>query len=152
MVKDRAPASDDPLDPPLGFLLVRIAEAVDRRFVALLEPLELRPRQLHILRYLAAHRPMSQQELAAGIAVDPANVIETLDDMQARGLISRAVDPADRRRRRLALTAKGRRRMEQGVEASEQAEREILGMLDATALASLRSHALRIYAGLQNRH
>jgi DNA-binding MarR family transcriptional regulator len=132
-------------------MLVRIAEAIDRRFVALLEPLHLRPRHLHVLRYLAAYAPLSQQELAAGIDVDPGNVIETLDELQARGLITREVDPGDRRRRRIGLTAKGRRRLSRGIEAAERAEREILAALDGAELAGLRGLAERVYGELQRR-
>jgi DNA-binding MarR family transcriptional regulator len=141
---------DDPLHAPLGFMLVRIAEAIDRRFVARLAPLQLRPRHLHVLRYLGAYAPISQQELAAGIGVDPGNVIETLDELQARRLITREVDSGDRRRRRIGLTATGRSRLARGVQAAERAEQEILATLSGPELAVLNELAQRVYGELMH--
>jgi DNA-binding MarR family transcriptional regulator len=42
--------------------------------------------------------------------VDAANLIETLDELEAGGLIRREPDPDDRRRRRIDLTPAGRNR------------------------------------------
>src|SRR5215469_2305843 len=64
------------LEPATGFLIVRVAEAIDRRFAARLRPLRLRPRQLHVLRYLDAAGAISQTELADGISVDAANLVQ----------------------------------------------------------------------------
>src|SRR3954449_8255459 len=106
------------LEPTTGFLLVRIAEAIDRRFVELLDGVGIRPRHLHVLRYLDANGPMSQQELATGIGVDSGNLVDTLDELQRDGLIRRDIDRADRRRRQLQLTPSGRRRLRDGIARS----------------------------------
>lgn len=139
------------LDPPTtGFLLVRIAEAIDRRFVARLAPLGIRPRHLHVLRYLDAHGPISQQALANGIHVDSGNLIDTLDELQTLGLIQREIDPTDRRRRRLQLTPTGARTLRRGIAASEQADNDILGALTHTQRESLHATALHVYERLRN--
>src|SRR3954468_5582960 len=91
------------LEPTTGFLLVRIAEAIDRRFVELLAEAGLRPRHLHVLRYLDARGPMSQQELANGVGAARGNLMDPLDELQRDALIRRDVDRADRRRRQLQL-------------------------------------------------
>jgi DNA-binding MarR family transcriptional regulator len=139
------------LEPTTGFLLVRIAEAIDRRFVELLAKLDLRPRHLHVLRHLEAYGPMSQQELATSIRVDSGNLVDTLDDLQRDGLIRREVDRADRRRRQLQLTPSGTRRLHNGIAASEQADAEILGGLSARELDALRATAQRVYNQLRER-
>jgi MarR family transcriptional regulator, lower aerobic nicotinate degradation pathway regulator len=141
----------DGLEPTTGFLLVRIAEAIDRRFVDLLAERGSRPRQLHVLRYLDTRGPMSQKELAAGIGVDSGNLVETLDELQRDGLIRRDVDRSDRRRRHLQLTPSGTRRLRQGIAASERAEAEILGGLTRTELDALRATAQRVYEQLRGR-
>src|SRR3954451_16596729 len=106
-----SPRSERPqLEPTTGFLIVRVAEAIDRRFSARLRPLQLKPRQLHVLRYLDATGAISQTELADGINVDAATLIETLDELEADGLIRREIDPDDRRRRRITLTPAGLRK------------------------------------------
>lgn len=139
------------VEPTTGFLLVRIAEAIDRRFVELLAALGIRPRHLHVLRYLEAHGPMSQQDLATGIRVDSGNLVDTLDDLQRDGLIRREIDPADRRRRQLELTPSGTRRLRKGIAASEQAEAEILGGLSPQESDALRATAQRVYRQLRER-
>jgi DNA-binding MarR family transcriptional regulator len=141
----------DALEPTTGFLLVRIAEAIDHRFVVLLSELGLRPRHLHVLRHLHARGPMSQQELAIGIGVDSGNLIDALDALQHDGLIRRDVDRADRRRRQLQLTPSGRRRLRKGIAASERAETEVLGGLTRAELDALRATARRVYGQLRER-
>ncbi len=49
-----------------------------------------------------------QGVLAQEIGADKTRIIPVLDDLQQRGLIERRPDPADRRARVLALTARGR--------------------------------------------
>jgi DNA-binding MarR family transcriptional regulator len=144
--RSRVPA----LEPATGFLLVRVAEAINRRFVALLAPLGIRPKHLHVLRYLDAYGPMSQQALADGLAVDPGNLIATLDELQAVGLIRREIDRTDRRRRELQITTGGEQTLHRGVAASEQADDEILGTLTNRQRASLRAAALRAYEHLRD--
>ena len=141
----------DALEPTTCFLLVRIAEAIDLRFVELLSELGLRPRHLHVLRHLDARGPMSQQELATGIGVDSGNLVDALDALEHDGLIRRDVDRADRRRRQLQLTASGKRRLRKGIAASERAETEILGGLTRAELDALRATARRVYGQLRER-
>jgi MarR family transcriptional regulator for hemolysin len=133
------------LDPTTGFLIVRVGEAIDRRFSARLKPLRLKPRQLHVLRYLDAAGQISQTELADGISVDAANLVETLDALEADGLIRREIDAHDRRRRRIALTPAGLRKLRAGLRAAEQADEDVLGTLEPRELASLRKTLLRAY-------
>lgn len=133
------------LEPTTGFLIVRIAEAIDRRFSERLRPLKLKPRQLHVLRYLNATGAISQTELAHGISVDAANLVETLDELEARGLIRRETDAADRRRRQINLTLAGSRKLRAGLRAAEQADQDVLGTLEPRELVSLRETLLRAY-------
>jgi DNA-binding MarR family transcriptional regulator len=137
------------LEPTTGFLIVRVAEAIDRRFAARLRPLKLRPRQLHVLRYLEAAGAISQTALADGIGVDAANLVQTLDELEAAGLIRREIDTHDRRRRRITLTPAGLRKLHAGLRAAEQADRDILGTLEPKQLDSLRQTMLRAYRNWQ---
>lgn len=139
------------LEPPTGFLLVRIAEAIDRRFTEQLRAVGLKPRELHTLRYLSVAAPLSQTELAAGLEVDPANLIDTLDRLEAEGLIRRQTDPQDRRRRHIKLTTRGSRRLRAGLKAAETAEQDVLGPLDPTRSWQLRELLLDIYQPINRR-
>ena len=133
------------LEPTTGFLIVRVAEAIDRRFSARLRPLRLKPRQLHALRCVNAAGAISHTELADGINVDAANLIETLDELEADGLIRREIDANDRRRRRISLTPAGSRKLQAGLRAAKKADRDVLGTLEPRELDSLRETMLRAY-------
>jgi len=58
-----------------------------------------------LIRELA--RPESQRELARRLHYDPSNITSLADSLEARGLIERRADAADRRFRLLALTPAG---------------------------------------------
>src|SRR4051794_38980478 len=137
------------LEPTIGFLIVRVAEAIDRRFSARLRPLRLKPRQLHVLRYLDAAGAISQTELADGINVDAANLVETLDELEADGLIRREIDANDRRRRRISPTPAGSRKLRAGLRAAEQADADVLGTLEPREMDYLRKAMLRAYRSAQ---
>jgi DNA-binding MarR family transcriptional regulator len=62
-----------------------------------------------LVNRLAELGPLTQRELADASAQHPAGVSRQLDDLERRGLTIRALDPGDRRRRRVELTEMGRR-------------------------------------------
>ncbi len=57
-----------------------------------------------ILIRLEMHPGLSQNELAGLVEVEPITVARLVDRLEARGLVERRLDPADRRVRRLHLT------------------------------------------------
>ncbi|MGW0183802.1 MarR family winged helix-turn-helix transcriptional regulator, partial [Nocardia sp. NPDC003345] len=61
-----------------------------------------------VLTALSAGPARGQGVLAQEIGADKTRIIAVLDDLQARGLIERTPDPADRRARLLELTPRGR--------------------------------------------
>jgi len=60
-----------------------------------------------LVNRLAELGPLTQRELADASAQHPAGVSRQLDDLERRGLTTRVLDPGDRRRRRVELTAQG---------------------------------------------
>ena len=69
----------------------------------------LTPHQYGVLMALAElDRPCSQQELSDLIGIDSRNAVPIVDALVDRGVLTREIDQADRRRRRLTLTADGR--------------------------------------------
>jgi DNA-binding MarR family transcriptional regulator len=71
----------------------------------------------------------TQAALAESIGADKTRIIDVLDDLQARGLITRDPDPADRRARMLGLTAKGRRLRDTAQRAIQRNEQRLLGLV-----------------------
>jgi DNA-binding MarR family transcriptional regulator len=86
--------------------------------------LSMRPAWGYVIRALYG-RPLPLARLAELLDVTKQAAQQTVDEMQAAGLLERQDDPADGRRKLLALTADGRRVRATALEVSAQLEREI---------------------------
>lgn len=100
--------SDDAyvLDDQIGFAL-RLAHQRHTAIFAARMIGDLTPRQFSTLARLRAG-PLSQNHLGRLTAMDVATIKGVADRLVARGLLAAAPDPADARRRVLALTEAGR--------------------------------------------
>ncbi len=67
---------------------------------------DLTPSQARALRVL--DEPCAMGDVAARLHCDPSNVTGIVDRLEERGLVERRVDPADRRRKMIAVTEAGR--------------------------------------------
>jgi DNA-binding MarR family transcriptional regulator len=72
-------------------------------------------------------------------------MVALADDLEAKGLLRRRADPADRRRNLIALTDGGRAVLDGAGAAAAAAEREFLAALDEDGAAAFRA-ALRAVA------
>ena len=79
-----------------------------RRFDAGLRPLGLTNGQFSLLMTLNRPQPASLGNVATLLAMDRTTLTANLKPLARRGLVEMAADAADRRCRRLALTAAGR--------------------------------------------
>jgi len=119
-----------------GAVLVETADTV-------LAPVGLDGRSYSVLAILATDGPGSQLELARLLGKAPALVVTAVDELEARGLVERTRDPADRRRSRVMLTKEGERTLAQADELADAAAASLLGGLDADELAQLHDLLLR---------
>jgi len=102
----------DPVDQ--GLMSQLIGYHCRRAFVAV-EPFShermaqygLRPAEFAVLGLLHANPALSQKQVAQGINVAPPNLAPILDRLEARGLITRERDSADRRVHAFSLTPQG---------------------------------------------
>ena len=112
-----------------------------------LDPLGITGREFGVLLLLQAREPESQQQAAERLQVDRTTMVALLDGLEAKGLVAREADPADRRRNVVAVTTAGRRMVEKATRASDQAERRLLAALDESERTQLRSLLARIAFG-----
>lgn len=89
---------------------------------------------------------ISQRDLAARIGLDTSTLVRLLDLLEARGFVERRVDPADRRARRIHLTAEGRDELARIRAMLLQAENELLGDLDDKETLAMLDGFARIAA------
>jgi DNA-binding MarR family transcriptional regulator len=91
-----------------------------------------------ILSRLLGESGLTQKELAHRSRRDPTRLIGHLDALDARHLIAREVDGADRRRRTVRLTEEGRQLVLATRRDIRQMEADLLGGLSADAQNELR--------------
>lgn len=96
-------------DSCLCLHLQRAARSVARRYDEALRPLGLVNTQFSLLMSLNRPGTASPGSVAALLGMDRTTLTANLKPLERRGLVSITVDPGDRRGRRLALTAAGRR-------------------------------------------
>ncbi len=102
-------------EPVLGEVLdfMRLIWAVDHGLQSLSKRMQaslgLTGPQRVVLRVLGRGPGLSAGSLAGILRLHPSTLTGILQRLEGRGLVRRAIDPADRRRSRLQLTARGRR-------------------------------------------
>lgn len=101
-----APPSE--LADDLSFLLARANALSLVAGNAALSEHGLRVRSYSVLALAAGSARPSQRELAEFLRLDPSQVVSLVDELQARGLVVRELDPADRRAKVVVATDLGR--------------------------------------------
>lgn len=89
--------------------ILRIAALVERDTARSLAPAGLTTARMHLLWVIHHAGPMTQQKLAAALAVTPRNVTGLVDALVESGLVTREPHPTDRRAVEVTLTAAGNR-------------------------------------------
>jgi len=85
----------------------RAARALARRFDDALRPFEITSGQFSLLMSLNRPEPPTIGSVAGLLAMDRTTLTANLKPLERRGLLTVAIDPKDRRNRRLALTPTG---------------------------------------------
>jgi DNA-binding MarR family transcriptional regulator len=114
-----------------GQLFFRLWRASHTRIAEALESIGLTPALFGILNFLGARDAAIQQEIAAAMGIDPSTLVSLIDELEGAGLAKRRPHPTDRRARVVAITPKGRRRLDQARGMASAVEGEVLqGLTD----------------------
>lgn len=98
-----------PLQPALEFLqsLWRLNHAIERASARMEASLGVTAQQRFILRCVGRYPGLTAGQLATLLEVDRGTVSAALNRLERKALLTRRVDPRDRRRVALGLTAQG---------------------------------------------
>lgn len=127
------------------FLTTQVATTAHRLVGEAFAACGARGYHFRILAALDEAGPLSQAELGRRVSVDRSDVVAAVRELEAAGHISRAPDPADRRRNVITITAAGRRqlaRLDAELAAAQDAFLEPLSDRDR---ATYRRLLLRLY-------
>jgi len=107
----RREPSLQPLGETLLFMhqLWELAHALQVRSKRMARTLGVTSSQRLVIRVLGQSPGITARELAGALGIHPSTLTGVLARLQKRELITRTVDPADRRRARFMLTERGKR-------------------------------------------
>jgi DNA-binding MarR family transcriptional regulator len=126
-------------DTCLCLHLQRAARAVARHFDELMRPAGLTSGQFSILMSLNRPEPPTIRSVAELLAMDRTTLTANLKPLERRRLVRIRVDAADRRTRRLVLTAAGRRHLIAALPAWENGHAMIEPVLAGASADRLRA-------------
>ena len=122
----------------LCFAAQRAARALARRFDEALSPIGLTSGQFSLLTSLNRPEAPSMGSIAALLVMDRTTLTANLKPLEQHGWVEIAVDPADRRVRRLILTAAGRRVLQSALPIWQDVHGEIDRLMPASDGRTLR--------------
>lgn len=139
-------------EPSFGFLVHDVARLFARRFnQRSVQVLGLTRAQCRVLGYLARNEGINQAGLAELLEIKPMTLVRQIDRMEQDGWIERRPDPADRRARRLVLTAKARPILARIRELSAEVRNEAFASLSEADGQALVDLLRRIHNGMSER-
>jgi MarR family transcriptional regulator, transcriptional regulator for hemolysin len=125
------PSSEPPVTEFVGQFFFRLWRATHTRTAAGLATVGLTPALFALLNVIGAREGAIQQELGAALGIDRSTMVSLVDQLEAAQLARRRPSATDRRAREVAITPKGRRRLQKARRLISQVEDEILAGLTA---------------------
>jgi DNA-binding MarR family transcriptional regulator len=120
-------------------LIAQLARGMRRRIEQAIEPLGLRPRELHALQHLRERGPSPQQTLVELLGIDATNLVAILNSLDNAGLIERHRDRTDRRRAIIELSPSGQRLLADLDRALLEIDDEVFAPLTLTERQTLNA-------------
>jgi DNA-binding MarR family transcriptional regulator len=120
-------------------LISQLARGMRRRIEQAIEPLGLRPRELHALQHLRERGPSPQQTLVELLGIDATNLVAILNSLDNAGLIERHRDRTDRRRAIIELSPSGERLLADLDRALLEIDDEVFAPLTLTERQTLNA-------------
>jgi DNA-binding MarR family transcriptional regulator len=129
-----------------GYLLSRAGSLARRSWTRMLADRDLTPHHYGVLMALNEAGPTGQQRLSSLIKVDPRNLVPIIDGLGDRDLVTRQLDPTDRRRRVLILTEAGQTLVDDLTRSGAHMEQHFLRALKPAEQTALHRMLLAILA------
>ena len=104
------------------------------------------PRGYQVMSVVSDGACSNQAMIAERLGIDRTVMTYLVDDLEKAGLVERRPDPADRRARRVGLTAKGSKSFAAASDRITQVERAVLGSLSDADADLFRQLLVRVAA------
>jgi DNA-binding MarR family transcriptional regulator len=122
------PVADTRPESDLCILLARASHSLLGELAKAIEHLGLSPRE-HEVMSAAMSGEHTQAELARMVDIDKTTMVNTLDQLEARGFSERRPKPGDRRVRVIAVTLAGKRKVREADKVIHAIHEDVLESL-----------------------
>ena len=109
-----------------------------------IDRVKLSPRQMGLLRVILSEGPLSQQALSKRHKVDRTTLVQIIDELQERQLVSRITDEHDRRINLLYLTPRGKKTLAQAIRIADKEQSKFLEPLNDDEWNGLRATLIKL--------
>jgi MarR family transcriptional regulator, lower aerobic nicotinate degradation pathway regulator len=124
-------AATPPIFTRPAYLLYKAGIYAQKAFDDAFGAVGLSAREFLVLGF-ATTEPLSQQDIARRLGIDPTVLVGVVDELERRRLVERRRDPDDRRRYLLAVTETGAELLAKAEQAATEATNTYLDPLDRT--------------------
>ena len=122
---------------PLGLLLSQLGTHAALAFGRKIKGFGISPPHVGILRWIRDNAGENQRQLASHLGVLPSRLVLLLDELEAKGLVTRQRSLQDRRNQQLQLSRKGTRLLEKVEMIATAHEADLSSALTETERATL---------------
>ncbi|MBF6365380.1 MarR family transcriptional regulator [Nocardia puris] len=129
-----------------SYLASQVSKFGRKRLEAALAERGLRLGHQAVLSALDDFGPLSQQQLADSLDLDKSHLVGRIDELQRRGLVTRAQDPDDRRRNKIALTPTGETLAKELRPVATESQKGFLDVLTPAEQKTLTTLLARVLA------
>jgi DNA-binding MarR family transcriptional regulator len=137
-------AFEETLGESLGFLFRDTYRLFSQHLLEHIAPYGIGLGQWYFLRALWIEDGLTQRELSTRVGMGEATAVTALDSLERESLVRRTVDAKDARRKRITLTAKGRKLKETLLPIAASINETAASQLSANDLRSLKSLIRRV--------
>ena len=113
-----------------GYLVRRLHQLHVALFMGQVAKGEVTPIQYGLLSILVNSPGIDQTMLGEELGLDPANIAEILKRLEARGLVSREIDPSNRRRKLCVATIEGEQFVSRYQKDMQHSQQQLLSPLE----------------------
>lgn len=124
--------------------VAKVHAMVEKALTAVLAPLGLKLPHYDILANVYRYPGLTQQDLARRLLVGRSNLSMLLPELERRALLLRAPDAADKRVRRLTLSAEGARLTEQALKVQVGVIEDMMQALSPDECEQLGDYMRRV--------
>lgn len=133
---------------PLYFLLFKTFHAQRNKNRANMSDYQLSPGQPKVLRYIQSHHDCKLKDIAEECDVESATVSKILESLEEKKMLTRQINPQNKRAYQLNLTAKGEEALQRWTKHCLDIENISLKGFSEEEKAQLRDYLSRIYTNL----